>query len=211
MTDVLTILESFVTAVAELIPNLIGAIILLVIGWIIGMLVGKAVKKVLTSYDIDSRIGGEKPAIKVSEILPKIFSWTIYLIFIQSAVEVLGIKALVDVVGAIIEFIPGLIGAVIVVIAGYALGDYIRRQIKASGIAYADMVGTALFFLTIYVSVALALPLVRIDPTLINNILLLLIGAVAIGVAIAVGLGGKDTVADLIKTYQKKMEKEQKS
>jgi len=25
-----------------------------------------------------------------------------------------------------------------------------------------------------------------------------------------VGLGGKDTVADLIKTYQKKMEKEQK-
>lgn len=74
MTDVLTALESFVTAVVRLIPNLIGAIILLVIGWIIGMLVGKAVKKILTVYDIDSRIGGEKPSIKLSSILPKIIT-----------------------------------------------------------------------------------------------------------------------------------------
>jgi hypothetical protein len=211
MTDVLTVLESFTTSVIELIPNLIGAIILLVIGWIIGMLVGKAVKKVLTAYDIDSRIGGEKPTIKLSSILPKIITWTIYLVFIQSAVEVLGIESLVEVVGAIIAFIPGLIGAIIVVLAGFVLGNYVNRQVRASKMAYADLVGTGLFFLAIYVSVALALPLVGLDPTLINNILLLLVASVALGLGIALGLGGKDAVADLIKTYQKKMEKEQKS
>jgi len=211
MTDVLTVLQSFLAAVAELIPNLIGAIILLVIGWIIGMLVGKAVKKVLTAYDIDSRIGGEKPAIKLSSILPKIITWAIYLIFIQSAVEVLGIQSLVKVVGAIIAFIPGLIGAIIVVLAGFVLGNYVNRQVRASGMAYADLVGTGLFFLAIYVSVALALPLVGLDPTLINNILLLLVASVALGLGIALGLGGKDAMADLIKTYQKKMEKEKKS
>jgi hypothetical protein len=45
----------------------------------------------------------------------------------------------------------------------------------------------------------------------INNILLLLVAAVALGLGIALDLGGKDTMADLIKTYQKQMEKNQKT
>ena len=174
--------------------------------------VGKAIKKVLTSYNIDERITGDKtPPIKLSSLIPKIFSWAIYLIFIQAAVEVLEIEALVEVVGAIIAFLPGLIGAIIIIIVGYMLGDYIRKQVKASGEAYSDLVGAGLFFFILYISVALALPLVGIDPTLVNNILLLLVGAVAIGGAIALGLGAKDTVGELIKDYKKKMEKEQKS
>ncbi|WP_455280199.1 mechanosensitive ion channel family protein [[Eubacterium] cellulosolvens] len=121
----------------------------------------------------------------------------------------LEIEALVEVVGAIIAFLPGLIGAIIIIIVGYMLGNYVRRQVKTSGVAYSDLVGAGLFFI-LYISVALALPLVGIDPTLVNNILLLLVGAVAIGGAIALGLGAKNTVGELIKDYQKKMEKEQK-
>jgi hypothetical protein len=118
---------------------------------------------------------------------------------------VLGIAALVNVVGAIIAFLPGLIGGIIVVIVGYIIGDYIRKQIEASKILYSDLVGKGLFFLIIYVSVALALPLVGIDPTLVNNILLIIIASVGIGLAIALGLGLKDSVAELVKTYQKKI------
>jgi hypothetical protein len=210
MTDVMTAFQAFAIGIVEVLPALIGAIILLVVGWIIGMLVGKAVKKVLTTTDVDSYIGGKQPAIKLSSIIPKIFSWIIYLIFIQAAVEVLGIESLTNIVGAILAFIPRVIGAILVIAAGFVLGSYVNLQVKASRMAYSDLVGTGLFFLAIYVSVAMALPLVGLDPTLVNNILLLLVGAVALGLGIALGLGGKDAAADLIKTYQKKIEEEQK-
>lgn len=205
MTELLSIFQTLLNSTIEFLPRLIGALILLLIGWLVGYLVGRSVKKALQLYNIDERIGGPKPIFKASSIFPVIFSWAIYLIFIQSAVQVLGIVALVNVVGAIIAFLPGLIGGIIIVIVGYIIGDYIRKQIEASKILYADLVGKGLFFLIIYVSVALALPLVGIDPTLVNNILLIIIASVGVGLAIALGLGLKDTVAELVKTYQKKI------
>ncbi|WP_455280207.1 mechanosensitive ion channel family protein [[Eubacterium] cellulosolvens] len=68
-------LQSFVNSLAIFLPKLIGAIILIAIGWIIGFFVGKAIKKVLTAYNIDERITGDKtPPIQLSSLIPKIFS-----------------------------------------------------------------------------------------------------------------------------------------
>jgi len=207
MLDIITILNVFLNALIEFVPRLIGAIVLLLIGWAVGALVGRALKKGLLRYKIDERIFDGTPIIKLSNVFPLIFTWTIYLIFIQSAVQVLGVTALVTVVGAIVAFLPGLIKGIIILIVGYVLGDYVRRQVEDSGILHADIMGRGLFFFVIYVSVALALPLVGIDPTLVNNILLLIVAALSVGLAMAVGLGLKDTVADLVKTYQKKLAK----
>jgi hypothetical protein len=66
-------------------------------------------------------------------------------------------------------------------------------------ITYSDIVAKILFFLILYISIAMALPLVGIDPTLVNNILLVIIGSVGLGLAIAIGLGLKDTIARMAK------------
>lgn len=187
-------------------PNIAMAVVLLAIGIVIGWAVGKFSKKVLEKLKIDKYIaGGGKPLFRLSNILPIVFSWFIYLAFIQAAVETLGIQALVAVVGLIINFLPGLIGAVLVVVAGYAVAEYVRRQVEESGFAYSDLIGKILFFLVIYISIAVALPLIKIDATLINNILLVIIGSAGAGMAIALGLGLKDTVAEIAKKYRKKI------
>jgi uncharacterized membrane protein YoaK (UPF0700 family) len=103
------------------------------------------------------------------------------------------------VLDSILAFIPGLTKAIIVVIVGYALAEYVRRQVEASVITYSETVAKVLFFLILYIGIAMALPLVGIDPTLVNNILLIIVGSVGLGMAIAVGLGLKDTITRMAK------------
>ena len=62
-----------------------------------------------------------------------------------------------------------------------------------------------LFFFIIYVSIALALPVLGISSALVNSILLIIIGSVGLGTAIAIGLGMKNAVADVSQRYVKKL------
>lgn len=194
--------------VAVFLPKIAVAVVLLLIGWIIGWVVIKVTKKVLEMVKIDSYIAHEgKSHVQLSKILPVVFSWFIYLAFIQAAVEALGVQSLVTVVGTIMSFIPGLIGAILVIVAGYAIGEYVRRQVEGVKVMYSDIIARGLFFLVLYIAVATALPLVSIDATLISNILLVIMGSVGAGLAIAIGLGLKDEVAAVAKQYRGKMGK----
>lgn len=188
-------------------PNLAIAIILLLIGWLIGWIVSRGSRKILELVKIDSYISheGSKPHFSLTKILPVVFSWFVYLAFIQAAVFQLGIDPLVNVVGSVMAFLPGLVGAILVIIAGYAVGEYVRRHIDDSKIMYSDVISKGIFFLVMYIAVATALPLINIDTTLINNILLVIIGSAGAGMAIAIGLGLKDEVASLAKQYGKKL------
>jgi hypothetical protein len=193
----------FLGSAVNFLPNLAAAIILLLIGWLVGLVVGKIVKEVLVRFKVDHYVSKGKPMFKISELLPLIFEWLIYLVFIQAAVGTLGVVALAEFVRMIVGFIPGLIGAVIVVIVGYAIAEYVKSKVEESKMAYAGMMSKVLFWLLVYVAVALALPLVGINAALINNILLIGVGSVGIGIAIALGLGLKDVVADMAKKYVK--------
>lgn len=192
------------TSVLTFLPNIAVAIVLLVIGWILGWVVTKVVRKILDWVKIDNYVSHNgKSHFKLSKILPIVFAWFIYLAFIQAAVEALGITALVTVVGTVLAFIPGLIGAILVIVAGYAIGEYVRRHVADSKVAYSDVIAKGLFFLILYISVATALPLINIDATLINNILLVIIGSAGAGMAIAIGLGMKDEVAKWAKKHER--------
>jgi hypothetical protein len=196
------IFDKLVNSAISFVPNLIGAIILLVIGWILGVIVGKVSKEILRRAKIDMYIS-KKPTFKFSNIISTILSWTIYLIFIREAVNVLALPTLVEAIGIIISFLPGIIGAIIVLMAGYAVGEYVRKQIEESEITYSDIISKVVFFLVIYVSIAIALPMVKIDPFLINALLLILVGTIGLGISIAIGLGLKDVIAELAKKYVK--------
>ncbi len=192
--------------VFSFLPNIAVAVILLLIGWLIGWVVIKVSRKILELVKIDHYVMHEgKSHFRLSKILPVVFAWFIYLVFIQAAVDALGVATLVTVVGKVIDFLPGLIGAILVIVAGYAIGEYVRRHVEDSKVMYSDLIAKGLFFLVLYIAVATALPLVNIDSTLISNILVVIIGSVGAGMAIAMGLGLKDEVAAMAKKYAKKI------
>jgi hypothetical protein len=200
MIAIADVLNTFLISLVNFLPNLLGALVLLLIGWVVGSVVGRIVKEVIKRLKIDDLIlKTKKPLFKISSIFSVIFSWAIYILFIQAAVGILGVPVIVDALGEILAFIPGLAKAIIVGIAGYAIAEYVRNNVEKSKITYSKLFANILFFLIIYITIATALPLVGIDATLINAVLLILVASFGIGMAIAIGLGMKDTVAKIAK------------
>jgi hypothetical protein len=198
-------LEAFLSSVILFFPNLVAAVILLGVGWVVGEIVGRVAKELMIRFKVDHYIARRRPMLKLSDIFPIIFEWTIYLVFIQAAVQSLGVTALVQFVQTIINFIPGMLGAVVTVIVGYIFAEYVKNEIEKSNIAYSNIMGKVLFWLVVYVAIGVALPLVGIDATLVNNILLIIVASIGAGIAIALGLGLKDVVAAVAKRHTRKL------
>ncbi|MBW6452051.1 MAG: hypothetical protein K0B02_04980 [DPANN group archaeon] len=198
IVDALAVLtQSFVLKV----PALIYAIVFLVIGYVVGKTLGYVVKRALEEAKIDKYVSHKHFKFEVSGLTAVIVRWVVYLIFIQQATNILGVTVISGIVNQIIGFIPGIVGAAAVIIAADGIGIYIKDYVIGTTDVYTKIAGHLTFFLVLYVGIATALPLIGINPILINQILLLIVGSVAVGMAIALGLGLKDTVRDLSKEY----------
>lgn len=202
------ILATLLAGTAEFIPNLVSAIILLVIGLVVGKIVGRIVKEVMERARVDYYVHEKKkPAFKLSNLFSVIARWWIYLAFITAALsrEVLGITSLAIWIAEINAFIPRIVGAALILVAGYIIGEYIKEHFKSTQRIWAALVGKITFFFIIYVAIALALPILGISATLVNNILLIIVASIGLGLAIAMGLGMKDAISDISRRYVRKM------
>ncbi|MBU5678315.1 MAG: hypothetical protein QXJ96_02155 [Candidatus Aenigmatarchaeota archaeon] len=205
-----SILERFAIMTINYLPNLVAAIVLLVIGLLVGKVVGIVVKEVLVRLKIDEYLPLRKKKVtSASEIFSIISRWWIYLAFISAALseQVLGVPVIANWVASIMNFIPNIIGAAIIIIVGYLLGEFIGNELKKSETQYGSLVGKVIFFFIMYVAIAIALPILGISTTLVENILLIIIGSIGLGLAIAIGLGLKDVITEIAKKYVKENRK----
>jgi phage shock protein PspC (stress-responsive transcriptional regulator) len=201
-------LQVLFTSFLSFLPKIVSALIILLIGWFLGYFIGSLIKKILEKVKLDEHLVKRKSSISISGIISTIIKWSIYLAFIWVAVDVVEISALSELMRSIVlEFLPGIIWGIVILIAGYAIADYIRVSIERSKIFYSDLISKIVFWLIIYISLGLALPKFGIDPTLVNNILLILIACIGVGIAIALGLGLKDVIREEAKKYLKKIKR----
>ena len=104
----------------------------------------------------------------------------------------------------------GAVEASVIIIVGYSIASYIKEKVMHSKTLYAEIVGNVIFFLTLYVSIDLALPFIGIDTQLINWILIIILASFGLGIGIALGLGLKDTVSMFAKEYTKNLVKKRR-
>src|SRR3989338_5415532 len=206
LQDVGGVLTTLITQTVSFIPSLIGALVLLVIGLVVGKVMGRVVKEVLEKVKLDYYVTEtHKPVISLSGLFALIARWWVYLGFVTAAVGVLGISEMTVWMRTVLNFLPNVIGATIVMVVGYVLAEFIKEQMKKIGKAYSILVGKITFFFIIYVAIAISLPILNIPATLVSQILLIIIASVGAGIAIAMGLGLKDAIADVSRRYVKKI------
>lgn len=187
-------------------PSFLWAIIALLVGFLIGKLGGWLVKQFLMKIKLDQYIfEKEKFKMKLSDIFSVLTRWIIYLLFIMYSANFLGVPEITTLIKSAIGFLAGVVEASVIIIVGYSIAYYIKEKVMHSKTFYADIVGNVIFFLTLYVSIALALPFIGIDTQLINWILIIILASFGLGIGLALGLGLKDTVSTLAKEYTKKL------
>lgn len=192
-TAIMAAFQPIIEATRQYLPSVFFATILLVIGYIIGRIVYALVQRVFEHTQVDEYFEEQGHLeLELTNLFAELGKWIVYFAFLSAATSVLGIPALSDMVNRLVSFLPGVIGAVAVFLAGYGIAIYTKDQVVGSETIYADLVGKTIFFFVLYIAVSTALPLAGIQAGLLNNILLILVASVGLAFAIAAGWGLKD-------------------
>ncbi len=205
---VATLLESSV----RVLPGIVAALVVIVLGYIIAAIVGWVVEKLLERTGVDLRLQKAYKSemmgrIQCSGILGAIVKWYIFIAFLGTAVELVNLGVLADFFRTVVGWVPNLIVAVILVLLALLLSDYVDRKVQETKIKGADMVGKVMYVAILVLVGVIALNQIGIDVSILQNLILLVVGAMAVGTALALGislgLGMKDEAKKFVKELRR--------
>ena len=196
------------------IPRVIGFIVILVIGWIIASLLGKAIRVVLHAVKFDNlaqRAGFagfvQKTGVKTdsSGFLATIVEWFIKLIVLVVAFDALGLPAVSDVLRQLLLWLPNLVVGLVVLVTGGLLANaassLVRGATAEAGFDNPDRLAKIASIAIWAFAIVIAVNQIGIAATLVNTLFMGVVGAVAVAFALAFGLGGRETAAEVVRKW----------
>jgi mechanosensitive ion channel-like protein len=204
-------------------PRLIGFLIILLIGWLIARIVKRVLVAALQKVGFDRAlhtgpsaqyVDRVMPDARPSEVIGTIAFWFLMLGAIAIAVSQLGIEALDNFVQSIAAYLPNVAAAILIfVLAGAiaaAVGSLVARTLGDTPTG--KIVGTAAPILIMGIATFMILDQLNIAPAIVEITYIALLGSVALGMALAFGLGGRDIAGRVLEdAYRKGRERRQPS
>jgi small-conductance mechanosensitive channel len=216
--NILQSLQDAFTTFLSYVPNVIGALLVLIIGYIIARLLRAGISKLLRRLHLDDKLthgrGGEyvsrfSPKGQPSQLVGAVVEYVLLVFVIVTAVGTLNIPAITGFVNLVLSYLPNVIAALIIFLVAAAVaaavGGLVHRTMGETPTG--RVVRSAAPTLVMAIAVFMILNQLGIAQTIVNATYIALIGAVALGSALAFGLGGRDAAKDLIDSgYRKAQE-----
>ncbi|MEG4285550.1 mechanosensitive ion channel [Microcoleus sp. A006_D1] len=218
---------SMLNTILGALPNIFTAAIILAVAYILGRWISDLVTNILTgigfnnvfswlgmqpkqplrlppsSIDPEATIlqEPELPARTPSQFVGIVVQVGILLFAVVAATDVLRIPALTAIVSGIVLVAGRVLSGLVVFAIGLYLANLAFSLIASSGTRQARLLGqTARIAIIAFVG-ALALQQMGIGSDIVNLAFGLLLGAIAVGIALAFGLGGREIAADELRGW----------
>ncbi len=199
--------ENVVGSIIAFLPNILAAIVILIIGALIALGVSNLVRTGLRRLRFDRAVLGSAAGGVVSKVVdsPSRFAstvvyWLIMLGVISLAVSALNLPLLNDLLATLYSYVPNVIAAVIIFLVATAVSAgaaaFIRRIM--GGTALAKLVSAAVPAIVMSLAVFMILNQLGIARDIVNILFTAIVGSVALGLALAFGLGGREVAKGLL-------------
>jgi hypothetical protein len=190
--------------IVEFTPRLIGALLILLIGWLLSILIRSVLRRVLDRIGFDRLLerAGMGAALRegdysASGIVASIVYWIALLITFLLAAEALQVEELSNLLAALIAYLPLVIVAIIILVVAAALGaflaDLVRPWAEQRGVGW--LAPVARWAVLVFAVVA-AFNTLNLAEEVVNTVFIAVVGAAAVALAIAFGVGGIDTARE---------------
>jgi MFS family permease len=202
-------LNTFLSAI----PRIIGFAVVLIVGWIIASLLARGVDALLHAVkfnDLARRSGFadfvHKMGVKddPAGVIASIVKWFVRLIALVVAFDTLGLPAVSNVLQQLLLWLPNLVVALVVLVIGglaaNALSQLVRGASAEAGFTNPNMLATIAKVAVWGFAIVVAVNQLGIATTLINTLMIGLVGAFSIAFGLAFGLGGRERAAQLLDT-----------
>jgi len=190
------------SAVWDGIPALVGAVIVLGVSYFIGQWVSNLVSNLLTTVGFNKVLvwiglgsepeeGKQTPA----DIVGMLVLVGIMLFAAVEAANILGLGIVSELVASVIGYAGQAVVAVAIFGAGMYLANLAQKVIMGTGVANAKLMGQLAKVAILVLVIAMALGQLGVATEIVNMAFGLLLGAIAVAIALAFGLGSREIAA----------------
>ena len=214
-------LQQSLTLLWDFLPALIGAGLVLLAGYVLAKLVQKGVARLLRRIHLNDllRRGGVMSAVdsaavhfNPSRIIAHLAFWVVMFTAMLVSANAIGIESLAPVFSELVGYVPSVIAAVVIVILGIVLGDFVSGLIMASthalhgGPTLARVGKAGVVLLAVFMS----LQELGVATNIVTTAFAIIFGAVALAAALSFGLGNRDLAGEVTRAWyqQYKAERE---
>jgi small-conductance mechanosensitive channel len=186
-------------------PSILGALLLLFVGWLVARIIQAVIARLLLRLGLDrlaertgiarglTTIGWQRT---LSYLLARITYWLILIFFILLALGALGLTDVVtSALNSFFAFLPRLVAAMVIFLVGAFIarivGDAVTAMTLQSDIPSGRVLGQAVRYSLLLVVVILALDELGVQTTILTTIIIVTVAAIALGLALAFGLGNR--------------------
>lgn len=219
----LLVIQPFLQGLILFIANLVLAIVVFVIGYLISAGIGRVITEILKSVKFNKLFEKEgwdrafkRAGVNVNpaEFIGAIFKWVFVIVSLLLAVDILKLAQFGMILTEVLMYLPNVVVASLIFVVAVIISDIIEKVIRVTvermrvgyGYLASSIVKWAIWVFAIFLILDQLLPQNVLIEVLYKAIVYGVVGAVALGVAIAIGLGGKDTAAEVIGNMRKKIE-----
>jgi small-conductance mechanosensitive channel len=205
--------------VVSYLPNIIVAIIIFVLGWVIGTIVGRGIHQLFKSVRVDEALkktGADQMMhrgginLDSGAFVGGLIKWFIIVVFLVAAFDVLDLNQVnAFLSGVVLEYLPKVIVAVLVLLVAGVLGDAVQRLVTASAraaeIRSAAMLGAVARWSIWIFAFLIALSQLGIAAPFFQTLFTGFVIALALAIGLSFGLGGQDAASDFIRKMRQEM------
>ena len=204
---------------AAFVPNLIGAIVVLILGLIVAAGLGALVEKIFEAVHLDGFLKklGVEPfferagmKLRASYFLGKLVYWFVMVAFLLAVSDSLGLYALSQFLTNILNYLPNVIAAVLIMLAAVVLAHVLRRLVSASVMSAklhaAHFLGSLTWWAIVVFGFLAALEQLNVAAAIIQSIVTGFIAMMALAGGLAFGLGGRDYANHLVNKLKDRTE-----
>ncbi len=221
--DWLLLVQPFLQSLIAFIANLVLAVIVFIIGYLISVAIGRLITEILKSVKFNKLFEKEgwrhalqraNVEVNPSEFIGAIFKWVFVIVSLLVAVDILKLTAFAGFLTEVLNYLPNVIVAVLVFVVAIVISDIVEKIVRTAverlkvgyGFLAASIVKWAIWIFTFFLILDQLLPASMLVKTLYTSIVYGIVGSLALGFGLAIGLGGKDTAAKAIADMYRKIE-----
>lgn len=216
-------LGDITTAFIAFLPQLFWALIILIIGILLGRLGKSLVKSALHAINLNGLVKNAgfgklssqadfRP--QVEEGLGELTRWLIIYLFTISFLNILGLTNIADFLTNILSYLPNIIAALLIFIIAVLLAgfteSFVKNAVASFDVITARLMGKIASYTIVVIGALIALSELGIAEFFINILFIGFVVTLSLTLGLAIGLGSKDVINDILKNWYKKYNQQTK-
>lgn len=189
------------------IPTVLIVIVILLAGWLIAVIARAATRKLLDVMGLNRHLARTNLGDQINQVLGgasiffgKIVYWLVWLGTIGVAASRLNLQPVSDLVNSVYGYLPNILAALAIFIGAALVSDFTKKVIKRvlGSTPTGNIVSTVVPIIVMSIAGFMILNQLQLASDIINITYGALMGALALGLALSFGLGGRDVAARIL-------------